>query len=117
MKLTDDIIEALNKGIDKIGSKSEFAHKTGVNIQVLGQYVSKKTQIIKDDTWEKIYPFIKHYIPLNEKSSKSQLIKGLTQNQRILLDAYDDLSEEQQEKTLLDILKIARENIKQNNND
>ncbi len=111
MKITDDIITAINKSIDTLGSKSEFAHKTGVNIQLLGQYISKKTQVIKDETWEKIYPFIKSHIP-SKANSKNELIKGLTMNQRILLDAYDDLTEEQQDKVVLDIIKLARENNK-----
>jgi len=115
MRITDEIIAALNNGIDAVGSKSEFAHKAGVQVQTIGKYLGNKTKFIKDETWDKIYPLIKSHIPeKNHKQTQNYKTKypdNLTMNERILFDSFKELPEDIQNKKLIEIVKLAEEEI------
>ena len=72
---------------------------------------------IKDDTWEKIYPFVKNYLPGGSPTEvKGMHLKGhLTTDQRILMDAFDELSKETREKKLIEIVELARVEVERKN--
>lgn len=115
MKLTDDIVKALNKGIEGMGSKSRFARKANVSANTLRKYLNRKTKSVKDETWDKIYPFIKSH--LSQKSNKSALYKSgnLTSDEKVLLDAFTELPPEIQQKKLLEIIELAKQAVKKTN--
>jgi hypothetical protein len=111
MKITDDILKALNRTIEGFGSKEEFANKANVNITTLGNYLSRKTRSIKDDTWEKIYPHVKPYLPKNNEAKGGHLAGHLTSDQKILLDAFVELPRELQNKKLIEMVELARKEL------
>ncbi|MCP3966008.1 MAG: hypothetical protein GY750_07330 [Lentisphaerae bacterium] len=130
MKITEDIIKALQNCIDAIGSISDFSQQANVNIETLSKYMSRKSQSIRQDTWEKLYPLIQAYLPKSsdeneskaisyKPKSKSQLEKyaSLTSDEKILLDAFSALPMKIRNQKLLEIVELARQQVVMNKED
>lgn len=116
MKLTDDIVKALQGCIEEsYESISDFSKLANVSAATVRGYLNRTTNTIKDETWEKIYPLIKGYLPGGKKGS-APAAHGkpieLTTDQKVLLDTFAELSREEQKKMLSDIISMAREKIK-----
>ncbi len=119
MKITDDIIKALQNCIDGVGSISEFSQRANVNIETVSQYLTRKTKLIHDDTWNKLYPLIHPYLSKNDsngvaadmKKMKERGYVDLCSDQKILLDAFCALPRKTQEEELLKIVEIARKQV------
>lgn len=116
MKITDDIIKAIDRTTKMLGSKSEFARKANISVATLSNYLARTRKSIADDTWDRIYPLIKHYLP--KKKSDSNLPdyykdKNLSSDQRILLDTFSELPKELQEETLIKIIELAKNQLRQ----
>ncbi len=125
MKITEDILKALQNCIHGIGSINEFSQQTNVNIETISKYLSRKTQSIKQETWEKIYPLLKPYLPRNGESKpmiKESRIAAeaaavridhkhslLSIDEKILLDAFAELSPELRNKKLIELVELARQ--------
>ena len=119
MKLTDDIVKALQNCVDGFGSAAEFSRRTNVSIETLSRYMTQKTRVIRRDTWEKLYPVLKPYLgdrgsSKNVKSHSSSEVE-LSSDERILLDAFGELHPKQQEEKLLEIVELARIELKKRN--
>ena len=117
MKLTDDIVKALQGCIEEsCESISDFSKLANVSAATIRGYLNRTTNTIKDETWEKIYPLIKGYLPGGKKSSGSAGGHGkpveLTTDQKVLLDTFAELSKDEQKKILSVIINQAREKIK-----
>jgi len=123
MKLTDDIVKALQGCIESLGSKSALAMKANVDVGTIGRYLSKQTKTIADDTWDQIYPVLRPYLPKSfdmDKNNDNSNGKGLmlTSDQKILLDAFAELPDEMRKKKLLEIVELAKtEILKKKNSD
>jgi hypothetical protein len=123
MKITEDIIKALQNCIDGVGSISDFSQQANVNIETLSKYLSRKTQSIKQETWEKIYPLIQPYLPksqTNHSPCQINKIKGagkgehyadLSSDEKILLDAFSTLPSKIRQEKLLEIVELARQEV------
>lgn len=118
MKITDDIIKALQKCIDGVGSISDFSQQANVNIETVSQYLTRKTKSIHDDTWNKLYPMIQPYLSKGDSGSNSSMKKmkasgysELCSDQKILLDAFCALPKKIQEEQLLLIVELARKQV------
>lgn len=119
MKITEDIIKALHNCIDAVGSISDFSRQANVNIETMSKYLSRKTQSIKQESWDKLYPLIQPYLPKNDGSSVVAKIKkistskyaDLSSDERILLDAFLALPRKVQEEQLLLIVELARQQV------
>ncbi len=123
MKITDDIIKALQNCIDGVGSISEFSQRANVNIETVSQYLTRKTKSIHDDTWKKLYPLIHPYLSKNESGAVADVKKmkecgyaELCSDQKILLDAFCALPKEIQEEQLLHIVELARKQVHDSKN-
>jgi hypothetical protein len=130
MKITEDILKALQNCIHGIGSINEFSQQTNVNIETISKYLSRKSQSIKQETWEKLYPLLKPYLPRNGESKSSQkdfrppadpaAVKIdhkhtlLSSDVKILLDAFAELSPEIRTKKLIEIVELARQAVLKN---
>lgn len=107
MKLTDDIVRAIQKSIeDSFESVSDFARFANVSANTVTRYLNKETQSIKEDTWKKLYPLIKNFLP--KKSSSHHKPLELTTDEKILVDAFKDLPADVQRQKLMEILELAR---------
>ncbi len=123
MKITEDIIKALRNCIDAVGSISEFSQQTNVNIETISNYLGRKTNSIRKDTWKKIYPLLHPYLLKNNQSNHAVIKtksafagkncrKGpeltLTSDEKILLDAFAALPADVKNRKLLEIVELAR---------
>jgi len=121
MKITDDILKALQSCIDTIGSKNAFARKANVHINSISKYLTRQTRYFTDETWEKLHPLLKPYMKTKEFANfdkrKFEAVKklcnveDLTSNEKILLDAFALLPREQQDKKLIEIVELAKQQI------
>ncbi|MBQ9770229.1 MAG: hypothetical protein IJW23_00235 [Lentisphaeria bacterium] len=112
MKLTDEIVKALNGCItDGYESVQEFARLTNISAETLAKFLKKETQTIKDETWSKMYPLLKPYL---KHSNNRPAFTGtnktpeLETDERILLDAFNDLPEKVRKEKLMEMLDLAR---------
>ena len=112
MKLTDEIVKALNGCIsDGYESVQEFARLTNISAETLAKYLKKETQTIKDETWTKMYPLLKPYLKhSNNRPAFTGINKTpeLETDERILLDAFNDLPEKVRKQKLMEMLDLAR---------
>ena len=63
MKITDEIVRALQKAINNKGSVDAAAKSTNVKTETLSQFLNRSTNSIRKETWDKLYPLIKPYMP------------------------------------------------------
>ncbi len=113
MRLTDDIIKALHVCIEEgYESVADFAKNANVSANTISKYMRKESQNIQRDTWSKIYPLIKGY--LQGKSSRKQDLE-LNSDQKILLDAFNELPTDVQDQKLLEIVSLAKKYIRERN--
>lgn len=122
MKMTDDIVKALQNCIHSLGSINEFARQANVNIETVSKYLGKKTRSIKSETWEQLYPILRPYLPKGSEYKLSKNIKAppsnyggidhkhtiLTTDEQILLDAFAELSVDDKKNKLIEIVEVAR---------
>ena len=107
MKLTDDIVRAIQKSIeDSFESVSDFARFANVSANTVTRYLNRETQSIKEDTWKKLYPLIKNFLP--KKTSSHHKPLELSSDEKILVDAFKDLPADVQRQKLMEILELAR---------
>lgn len=109
MKLTDDIINALHICIDEsFDSVNDFARFANVSANTISKYMRRETKHIQEDTWVKIQPLIQAYLPRSASKSKIKNELELTADQKILLDAFDELPQDVQYQKLLEIIELAK---------
>lgn len=113
MKLTDDIVRALQGCIEEgYESVSDFARLANVSANTVTKYLRKETESIKDDTWQKIYPLIRPYLPKKGGGDAHHRPLELNTDQKILLDAFGELPPEAQKEKLLEIIDLAKRQLK-----
>ncbi len=122
MKVTDDILKAMQKCVDSIGSKNAFARHANVSMTTITKYLTRKTKTINDDTWAKVQPVLRPFMSKEspnkqrmEEFKKTLDMEELTSNEKILLDAFAELNDQQQDQKLIEIVELARANIKLKN--
>jgi len=110
MKLTDDIVRALHGCIeDGFEGIADFANRANVSANTISKYMRKETTTISKDSWEKILPFIKSYMPRSSKGSKHGI--ELDADQKILLDAFGELPSDIRNQKLLEIVELAKKQV------
>ncbi len=127
MKITDDILKALQNCIDSIGSKHAFARRANIHINTVSKYLSRRTRSINDDTWERLQPLLRPFLlhrhssldakERYEKVKKAYNVEFLSSNQKILLDAFSVLPREQQDKKLIEIVQLAQNQLNKTRKD
>ena len=109
MKLTDEIVKALQGCIEEgFESVSDFAKFANVSGNTITKYLRRETDSIKEDTWKKIHPLIKNYLPKKKKSDVHKKPLELTSDEKILLDAFADLTPDVQRQKLMEIIDLAK---------
>ncbi len=115
MRINDEIYRALQKTVEGFGSRTRFANMAGINYDTLRKYLSRRTRRITEETWDKIFPFIRHHLPPISEDAHRHDRKSLTSNQKILLDAFADLPEKEQDAKLMEIVEAARTELQKKN--
>ena len=107
MKLTDDIVRALHGCInDCFDSVEDFARFTNVSANTISKYLRKEQAKIHKETWEKIYPLIRNYLPHNSGGGGGHGYE-LDADQKILVDAFSALPADVKNQKLLEIVELA----------
>lgn len=122
MKITEDIIKALQNCIDAVGSISDFSQQANVNIETVSKYLSRKTKSINQESWDKLYPLLHPFLPKDGNNTVSAKNKKrhssdyaeLCSDEKILLDAFAALPKKIQEEQLLQIVELARQQVQEN---
>eukprot|EP00831_Metopus_contortus_P008349 TRINITY_DN13205_c0_g1_i2.p1 TRINITY_DN13205_c0_g1~~TRINITY_DN13205_c0_g1_i2.p1 ORF type:complete len:156 (-),score=30.78 TRINITY_DN13205_c0_g1_i2:154-621(-) len=123
MKITDDILKALQNCIESFGSKHDFARRANIHINTVSKYLTRKTRSINDDTWERLQPLLRPFLlhrhgsggeakERYEKVKKAYNVDFLSSNQKILMDAFSVLPRNLQDQKLIEIVKLAQEQLK-----
>lgn len=124
MKMTEDILKALQNCINGVGSITEFSQQTNVTIETLSKYLTRQTNFIKNETWLKLQPLLQPYLSKNndaaDEVTRPRIPAAtkhleLTSDEKILLDAFAELPRELQDQKLLEIVELAKLEIKKKN--
>jgi len=103
-KISDDIAHALDKCAEAL-SINELSRVTGVRIELLRRFITKKTRHVRGETWDKIYPVLRPYLLGPEAAKEKPPIRigrayrrhsdlvEMVSDQKVLLDAFDLLPE------------------------
>ncbi len=119
MKITDDIVRALQTCVDNLGGIAELSRQTGVKIETITRFLTHKTQTIGSDSWKQLQPLIQPMLtrPVSDNGEQPAIIGGtarkhhdlvsLTSDEKILLDAFNALPAQLQETKLLELVDLA----------
>lgn len=109
-KLNDEVANAFESCANAL-SLNELSRVTGVRIELLRRFISKKTRRARAETWDKIYPALKPYLvgpePAHEPPPRvgpayrrhHELVEMFS-DQKVLLDEFDVLAEPEQKKVI-----------------
>ncbi len=124
MRMTEDILNALQNCIKGVGSITEFSQQTNITIDTLSKYLSRQSDIIRKETWIKLQPLLQPYLPKSGNNPQQQhrpqipvATKHLELNsdEKILLDAFAELPKELRDQKLLEIIELAKIELKKKN--
>lgn len=62
MRITKEIIKAIHDASFDLGSQRKLSELSGIKQTNLSKYQSGLIKIIRDDSWEKLFPFIEKYL-------------------------------------------------------
>jgi len=103
--ISDDIARALDKCAEAL-SINELSRVTGVRIELLRRFITRKTRHIRGETWDRIYPVLRPYLMGPEMVKEKPPVRigrpylrhpdlvEMVSDQKILLDAYDVLPDD-----------------------
>ncbi len=124
MKMTEDILKALQNCINGVGSITEFSQQTNVTIETLSKYLTRQTNSIKNETWLKLQPLLQPYMAKSSESGEENHRPRipvaakhleLTSDEKILLDAFNELPKDIRDQKLLEIVELAKLEIQKKN--
>jgi hypothetical protein len=107
MRVTDEMSLAIGKASQKVGSNAELGRRCGIHGATIGQYRNGMIQHMEDDTWEKLLPFIKEFLP-NYHSPQPHPCDGHDRPRELkdLCARWDTLSPDMQ-NAVLGIARVA----------
>ena len=74
-KISDDIAHALDKCAEAL-SINELSRVTGVRIELLRRFITRKTRHVRGETWDRIYPVLRPYLASAEPPPDSRMRLG-----------------------------------------
>lgn len=117
-KVTDEIVKAFDSCVNRL-SLHEMSRRTGIGIYTLRKFATRQSDCIREETWDKIYPYLKPYLvgtdaPAPEPPRRVgptarrhlELVELLI-DQKILLDTFDVLSDGDRRETMEKMRKLA----------
>ncbi len=116
-KINDDIARALEKCSEAL-SLNELSRVTGVRIELLRRFVTKRSRIVREETWDKIYPVLKPYLagprpeaPLPVRIGSAYRrhhdLVEMVSDQKVLLDTFELLTPNQQKELIRTLIEKA----------
>ncbi len=121
-KKPDEVMSALRRCIVAAGSISEFSKRTGVKIETISRFLTRKTQTFGVETMELLAPWLAPYLNDREDSPQPPPVIGgharrlhdmvnLTCDEKILLDVFNSLPKEAAQEKLYEIIALAQKEI------
>ena len=119
-KISDDIAHALDKCAEAL-SINELSRVTGVRIELLRRFITRKTRHVRGETWDRIYPVLRPYLASAEPPPEKPPIRigrayrrhpdlvEMFSDQKILLDAFDVLPDNGKKNLVDELLREAAE--------
>lgn len=118
-KVTDDIVKAFDKCLGAL-SLHEMSRRTGIGIYTLRKFATRQTNSIREETWDKIYPYLKPYLvgeddPDTQEPPRrvgptarrhAELVELLS-DQKILLDTFDVLEDDDRHDVFAKLQKLV----------
>ena len=107
-KINDDVVRALESCYSAL-SLPELSRVTGIRLELLRRFITKRTKLAREDTWDRIYPLLKPYLsgPEPEPVLPPRIGPGyrrhhdlvdMSSDQKILLDIFLVMSPEDRDK-------------------
>ena len=124
-KKPEEVMNALQKCISAAGSISEFSRRTGVKIETISRFLTRKTQNFGAETMDMLAPWLAPYLSGKEEdvSAPPPIIGGsarrlhdmvdLTSDEKILLDVFNSLPREVAQEKLYEIIALAQQDIEE----
>lgn len=63
MQITEEMRTAITLAIEQLGSAKELGSRAAVDNSLLGKYRSGSQPVMEEETWEKLYPHVRAYLP------------------------------------------------------
>ena len=107
-KVDNDFFKALDKCANAV-TLTEMSRTTGIRIELLRRYLDRKVKLIRNETWDKIYPVLQPYleapVPPSEPPPRigapyrrhAELVEMLSE-QKVMLDEFDIFPENKQKE-------------------
>ncbi len=110
MRLTDEIVKALQGTIEEgYESVADFARQANVSGNIITKCLRKETASITDESWRKIRPLIRHFLPKSRKSDDNHhRPEDLDTDQKVLLDTFAELPKDMQKRKLSELVELAK---------
>ena len=118
-KITDDIVKAFDSCLNAL-SLHEMSRRTGIGIYTLRKFATRQSNSIREETWDKIYPYLKPYLIGTDEPDKPELprrvgptarrhaeLVDLLSDQKILLDTFDVLDDGDRKDVFAKLQKIV----------
>ena len=118
-KITDDIVKAFDSCLNAL-SLHEMSRRTGIGIYTLRKFATRQSNSIREETWDKIYPYLKPYLVGSDDQGKQELprrvgptarrhaeLVDLLIDQKILLDTFAVLDDDDRKDVWTKLEKIA----------
>ncbi len=117
-KITDDVARALEKCAEAL-SLNELSRVTGVRIELLRRYITRKSRSVREETWDKIAPVLKPYLTGPDPGDSDAPVRigpayrrhhdlvEMVSDQKILLDTFSALPEAERAEMLKKCLAEA----------
>lgn len=118
-KITDDIVKAFDSCLNAL-SLHEMSRRTGIGIYTLRKFATRQSNSIREETWDKIYPYLKPYLVGNDEPETEELprrvgptarrhaeLVDLLSDQKILLDTFDVLDDDDKKDVFAKMQKLA----------
>jgi hypothetical protein len=124
-KKPEEVMNALQKCIVAAGSISEFSRRTGVRIETISRFLTRKTQTFGAETMDMLAPWLAPYLNNKEDDTQNppQIIGSparrlhdmvdLTSDEKILLDVFNSLPREVAQEKLYEIIALAQKDIEE----
>lgn len=124
-KKPEEVAKALQMCIVAAGSISEFSKRTGVKIETISRFLSRKTQHFGAETMDILAPWLAPYLSDRDEETGNPppVIGGnarrlhdmvnLTSDEKILLDVFNSLPKDVAQQKLYEIIELAQKDIEE----
>ena len=83
VRIDDTLRDALKRAVEAAGSQSAFARQTGLGKQHISKYLRGEIKSMEHDTWIKLSPFIREFMPMKFLIAEEEHKSWIKNNRQI----------------------------------